>query len=121
MRKFLAFALLAGVAAPALATDPGDWQGRHHDSAQQSNQNEGSQSGDRHGNHGNRGSGGNFQPQQQVQQQPVMHVESNNGGGSNAEQHRFYHGMPSRFSSGEQSSIQPTGGDHGSSHTLQNR
>ena len=134
MRKYLLF-LLAGVAAPALAAaDPGDNDNHrwHHDSGQQ-NQSEdrGDHNSDRkHINrsggeqsqpvthvetnnndrpHFNRSSGGD-QPQQS---QPVTHVESNSGGDSG--EHHFHNGLRSRFSSGEQPAIQPTGGDQGGS------
>jgi len=145
MRKYLLF-LLAGVAAPALAAaDPGDNDNHrwHHDSGQQSqSENRGERSGGGNGEraHVNR-SGGNeqSQPTSHVEStgggnndgphfnrsgggnesQPVTHVESNSGG--NAGEHRFYHGIPSRFSSGEQTAIQPTGGDPGaSSDTVRN-
>ena len=117
MRRFLAFALLASAAVPALAAQDQGRFGRHHDSAQQSNQNEGNRSGDRHGDRGNRGNGGggNEQQQQNSQpqhQRPVMHVESTAGGGGNNSEPRHFNGMPSRFSSGNQDrSIQPRGGE----------
>ena len=139
MRKYLLF-LLAGVAAPALAAaDPGDNDNHrwHHDSGQPSKAED---HGDRSGGNGNsdrphvnrsgveqsqpvthvesnnndrphfnRSGGGD--PSQQSQ--PVTHVESNSGGGSG--EHRFHNGFRSRFSSGEQPAIQPTGGDQGGS------
>ena len=134
MRKYL-LVLLAGVAAPALAAaDPGDNNHRwNRDSGQQSKSED---HGDRSGNggrqHSNRGGGDQSQPVTHVEatgggngdrphfnrsgggneSQPVMQVETNNGGSSG--EHRFYNGIPSRFSSGEQHAIQP-GGDRSSS------
>ena len=141
MRKYLLF-LLAGVAAPALAAaDPGDNDNNHrwhHDSGQPSKaEDHGDRSGGGNGNsdrphvnrsgveqpqpvthvesnnndrpHFNRSGGGD--PSQQSQ--PVTHVESNSGGDSG--EHRFHNGFRSRFSSGEQPAIQPTGGDQGGS------
>lgn len=135
MRKYL-LVLLAGVAAPALAAaDPGDNNNHrwHHDSAQQSkpedhgDRSSGNGNNDRpHFNrsggdqsqavthvesnnndrpHFNRSSGGN-------ESQPVTHVESSGG---NSGENRFHNGFRSRFSSGEQPAIQPTGGDQGAS------
>ena len=135
MRKYFLL-LLAGVAAPALAAaDPGDNNDNHrwhHDSGQQSKPED---HGDRAGNGGRSHvdrSGGSDQSQ------PVTHVESNNNdrphfnrsgggnesqpvthvessGGGNSGENRFHNGFRSRFSSGEQPAIQPTGGDQSGS------
>ncbi len=84
MRKFLAFVLLAGVAAPALAAaEPGDHQGwrSRGDSGQQSSQNESDNRSDRsdrpHYNRGSDNNGGNAE-QRQVREQ--VQVEQNVGG-----------------------------------------
>ena len=141
MRKYLLL-LLAGVAAPALAAaDPGDNDNHrwHHDAGQQSKPED---HGDRSGGNGDRphsdrsGGGDQSRPVTHVESnnndrphfnrngggnepQPVTHVESNGGG--NSGENRFHNGFRSRFSSGEQPAIQPTGGDQsGSSDSVRN-
>ena len=131
MRKLVALLLLAGTAGPALAAaDPGDRHGWQSHGGQQSTSNNSdnrSDGSDRpRGNRGNRdggGGGGNDAPQYQQpvmriapsggnSDQPVTHVDSNNGGNSSG--HRQFNGIRSRFSSGdERPAIQPSGRDDG--------
>ncbi len=105
MRKFLAFVLLAGVAAPALAAaDPGDhrgWRSRG-DAAQQSSQNESDNRSDRSGSNTDRP---HFdRSSHNVEQSQPVHVESsNNGNGGEA---RFHGDNRGRFNGGEQTQVQ---------------
>jgi hypothetical protein len=100
MRKFLAFVLLAGVAAPALAAaDPGDHQGwrSHRDSAQQSNSDD---------NRSDRSSSNADRPHadrssRNVEPQPVTRVEPTNNGEA-----RFHGDNRGRFTGGEQTQVQ---------------
>ena len=113
MRKFLAFVLLAGVAAPALAAgDPGDRWRSHGDSGQQSSQNESDNRSDRgerpHFNRGsdNNNSGGNVE-QHQVRQQ--VQVEQSNGGGGGQDNGRY---GGAQFGGGGMSGMRHSDGDN---------
>jgi Ni/Co efflux regulator RcnB len=131
MRKFLAFVLLAGAAAPALAAGaPGDHQGRHRESGTQSKSEDSSDrsSSRQHSDRGNRGGndGGSSGDHPQQKSQPVIHVErsgagndyqapvtqvesTKSGGNGNAGERRHFNGITSRISSGDETpAIQPT-------------
>jgi Ni/Co efflux regulator RcnB len=127
MPKFLAFMLLASAAsAPALAAgEPGDRHGgwMHHDSGQQSQSDKGNRpNGDRpHFNRGNDGGDSDAGQHQQVQPQPTLHVESNNGGSPDSSQRRHFSGFVNRNSSDDQApSIQPIGGNQDAPDSVRN-
>jgi hypothetical protein len=117
MRKVLAFLLLAGAAAPALAAgDPGERHGGwRHDSSQQSSDNSSDRSDrprftrvERSDNDGN----ARPEPQVRVRPQVETHVDASGGAVNEA---RFHHGFVNRMSSGGQATVNAeatAGADH---------
>ena len=106
MRKVIAFLLLAGAAAPALAAGSADdrhgWQS-HRDSGSQSSQNDNSDRSDRgdrprfrveRNNDNNDNNARNERPQTEVRVRPQIESNNDNGGGNN--------GFRGRFNGGEQ-------------------
>lgn len=130
MRKVLAFLLLAGAAAPALAAGSADdrhgWQS-HRDSGNQSSQNDSNDRSDRgdrphfrveRNNDNNDNNARNERPQTEVRVRPQFESNGNNGGnGGNAGGNNGFRG---RFNGGEQQAVDTVRREDGRNDSVRN-